>query len=275
MTSSNPNANGPVVLASENDFPFDRVDSLRVGSAHAAIKRLSELSDVEALLKRIQQEVNGYFDPVAAQQPIATSDRGFAGSEPSGNQERKSVKSPQRKPKPEPRSVATVTPRRPERSTSGRATLSRDPMAATAKSAVGVAGDFPRDEVRAGEPEREQQRSVEIVDLPETLSEDFGPAALIGLSATERLHLGNLYLCLLARGVNPDGQRCYAYFSLFASDVARLFAVASRGQPLNPKDFGAIVLARSTSDPDPAIEDFMRYKFSFQDDSIVLEYSAV
>ena len=44
-------------------------------------------------------------------------------------------------------------------------------------------------------------------------------------------------------------------------------------EPFNPRDVRAIVLARALGDPTPEIEDYMRMKFSFASDRIILECS--
>lgn len=92
-------------------------------------------------------------------------------------------------------------------------------------------------------------------------------------SLLERQFGSNLYVCVLVQGPNDEGAPCYAYFGLFADRLAELTRIAAAGRPFNPKDIGAIVLARSTGEPSPEIREFMRIKFSFSDDSVVLETS--
>ena len=92
-------------------------------------------------------------------------------------------------------------------------------------------------------------------------------------SLLERQFGSNLYVCVLVQGPNDEGTPCYAYFGLFADRLAELTRIAAAGRPFNPQDIGAIVLARSTGEPSPEIREFMRIRFSFSDDSVVLETS--
>jgi len=45
------------------------------------------------------------------------------------------------------------------------------------------------------------------------------------------------------------------------------------GTPFNPKQLGAIVLARSTGVPSPEIREFIRRNFSVSKEGIILELS--
>ncbi len=73
------------------------------------------------------------------------------------------------------------------------------------------------------------------------------------------------------QGPNEEGEPAYAYFGLFANKLPELTRIAASGGPFNLKDLGAVVLARSTGEPSPEIREFMRMKFSFADDAVVLE----
>lgn len=93
------------------------------------------------------------------------------------------------------------------------------------------------------------------------------------LSPAQRLEQSNLYTCILVQGTNDAGQPCYAYFGLFADRLVDLINGLTRNPRFNPKDVGGIVLARSTGEPSPEIREFMRMKFSFSENDIVLELS--
>lgn len=90
---------------------------------------------------------------------------------------------------------------------------------------------------------------------------------------TSRFHETNVYCCVLARGIDLAGNRAYAYFGVFLSDLRNLARVVAAGKPFNPKDFNTIVLARGEGEPDPEIKAFMQRKFSFSEDCVVLEIS--
>ena len=93
------------------------------------------------------------------------------------------------------------------------------------------------------------------------------------MSYLEHLQDRNIYCCLLVKGTGDEGQRRYAYFGVFLADVPEILRKVERGLPFNPKDHGTIVLARGDGEPDSAIRDFIRKKFSFEDDKTILELS--
>jgi hypothetical protein len=85
--------------------------------------------------------------------------------------------------------------------------------------------------------------------------------------------LGDMYLCILVKGVLPSGQRGYCYFGIFADTFVNFLNRLDLEKPFNPKDIKAIVLARSTGEPSCEIREFMRMKFSFAEATTVLEIS--
>jgi hypothetical protein len=91
------------------------------------------------------------------------------------------------------------------------------------------------------------------------------------ISAFERLNLKNVYCCVLVKGKNSDGVPVYAYFGIFLDMVEEIAEHVKSGRPFNPKDYRAIVLARSTGEPSPEIREFMRRKFSFSEENVILE----
>jgi hypothetical protein len=93
------------------------------------------------------------------------------------------------------------------------------------------------------------------------------------MTFSERELRNNIYTCVLVKGVNPAGFDCYAYFGIFYDSLPELRRIALSGKPFNPKDIRAIVLARAMGEPSPEIQEFMRMKFSFSNDEIVLECS--
>lgn len=93
------------------------------------------------------------------------------------------------------------------------------------------------------------------------------------LKHTERMHLDNIYCCVLVQGIDAAGQPCYCYFGLFIDRVEQVAETVRAGKPFNPKDVRAIVLARSVGEPSADIRAFMRHKFSFAEDEVILELS--
>lgn len=87
----------------------------------------------------------------------------------------------------------------------------------------------------------------------------------IPLSMVERLQAHNLYLCVRVDGEDDDGTPRYAYFGIFLEDFQKLVQHLRSNAAMNPKDFRAIVLARSSGTPSPETLEFMRLKFSFAD----------
>jgi hypothetical protein len=93
------------------------------------------------------------------------------------------------------------------------------------------------------------------------------------LSIAEKLNLKNVYCCVLVKGQNAEGTPLYCYFGIFLDTVEKMADDIKAGKAFNPKDYKAIVLARSTGEPSPEIREFMRMKFSFSEDDIILELS--
>lgn len=96
---------------------------------------------------------------------------------------------------------------------------------------------------------------------------------LIEPSFVERRWLKGLYLCVLVRGQLPGGARGYAYFGIFADTLIDFINRHQPHHPFNPNQMKAIVLARTTGAPSPEIREFMRMKFSFDDEVAILEIS--
>lgn len=93
------------------------------------------------------------------------------------------------------------------------------------------------------------------------------------LSIAEKLNLKNIYCCVLVKGDNEEGVPVYCYFGIFLDTVEKMADDIKAGKSFNPKDYRAIVLARSTGEPSPEIREFMRMKFSFSEENILLELS--
>ncbi|WP_339743722.1 hypothetical protein [uncultured Rubinisphaera sp.] len=92
-------------------------------------------------------------------------------------------------------------------------------------------------------------------------------------SFTEKLHIKNLYTCILAKGPLPNGQIGYCYFGVFLNDFDKIRLHLESRKPFNPKDFNCIVLARGEGEPTDEIRHFMKRKFSFAEDKTILEIS--
>jgi hypothetical protein len=92
-------------------------------------------------------------------------------------------------------------------------------------------------------------------------------------SFVDRRWLKGLYLCMLALGEIRSDVCGYCYFGVFADVLLDFFDHYRPNQPFNPSQLKAIVLARSTGQPTASIREFMRQKFSFDDEMVVLEIS--
>ncbi|MFY7874260.1 MAG: hypothetical protein ACOVQM_02360 [Pirellula sp.] len=89
----------------------------------------------------------------------------------------------------------------------------------------------------------------------------------------DQQYLKELYLCVLVTGTLPDGQPGYCYFGVFADKFLQFMNRLQIGTPFNPNQFGAIVLARSSGTPTSMIREFMRVRFSFSEENVILEIS--
>ena len=92
-------------------------------------------------------------------------------------------------------------------------------------------------------------------------------------SFLDRRWLKGLYLCVFVQGEIPGGEQGYCYFGVFADTFLEFADRYQPGQPFNPTQIKAIVLARSTGTPSTEIREFMRMKFSFDHDLATLEIS--
>jgi hypothetical protein len=92
-------------------------------------------------------------------------------------------------------------------------------------------------------------------------------------SFTDQQTMTGLYLCVLVKGQLPSGERGYCYFGIFADTLIKFIERHSDDAAFNPKQIKGIVLARSTGEPSPEIREFMRMKFSFSDETTILELS--
>jgi hypothetical protein len=83
----------------------------------------------------------------------------------------------------------------------------------------------------------------------------------------------NIYCCVLVKGTNAAGERCFAYFGTFVRDLREIKRRIDLGKPFNPANHSCIVLARGRGEPDEHLQNFMRHKFSFSNDEVILELS--
>lgn len=93
------------------------------------------------------------------------------------------------------------------------------------------------------------------------------------LSFLDRRWLKELYACVLVMGHVSGGSRGYCYFGVFADKLIDFIDRYQPGQPFNPNQLKAIVLARSAGFPSIEIREFMRMKFSFDSEVLILEVS--
>jgi hypothetical protein len=94
------------------------------------------------------------------------------------------------------------------------------------------------------------------------------------LNRSEAFNLDKVFCCVLAKGKNEEGKEMYVYFGIHLHNLQRLYEDVKKNGAFNPKDYNAGVLAWAKGGyPTDPIIDFMRDKFSFHDDQVVLELS--
>lgn len=89
----------------------------------------------------------------------------------------------------------------------------------------------------------------------------------------EKMNETKMSCCILIKGKNPSGKNVFAYIGIRVDDINNLMAEVNTRGRFNPRDYGAVVLARSIGEPSEALQRFMQQKFNFRNDSIVLELS--
>jgi hypothetical protein len=83
----------------------------------------------------------------------------------------------------------------------------------------------------------------------------------------------NIYCCVLVKGTNAAGKRCFAYFGVFLKDMGEIKRRVDLRKPFNPTSHQCTVLARGEGEPDDELQEFMRRKFSFSNEEAILELS--
>ena len=58
------------VVESENDFPMQRIDRIRVGSAHVVVRDDVMTEVAMNVMRSLARQINGQFDPAAADQMV-------------------------------------------------------------------------------------------------------------------------------------------------------------------------------------------------------------
>lgn len=90
-------------------------------------------------------------------------------------------------------------------------------------------------------------------------------------SRLEQMNLDNLFCCVLAKGKDSEGEPFYIYFGIHMDNLQKLMIAVKQTGKFNPKDFQAAVLARHSGEPPKEVRDFLKDRFSFSDNSVVLE----
>jgi hypothetical protein len=95
---------------------------------------------------------------------------------------------------------------------------------------------------------------------------------MVDLTKAETFSLDKMFCCVEARGKNTKGETVCVYFGIHLHNLQLLLVNIAQDKNFNPKDYNAGVLAWSVGGrPSEHISDFMRDKFSFHEDKIVLE----
>lgn len=93
----------------------------------------------------------------------------------------------------------------------------------------------------------------------------------MALTAAEKVKLQNILGCVLFKGVNPDGEEAYAFVALHLDEMNKVLDRIKETGGFNPKDFNATVLARYAGEPSEEVKRFMRRKFGYSEDNVVIQ----
>ncbi len=89
---------------------------------------------------------------------------------------------------------------------------------------------------------------------------------------TESFNLDKMFCCVLVEGKSPEGEQTFVYFGIHLHNLIKVLEAVKQTGSFNPKDYNAAVLAWARGGvPSESMREFMREKFSFHEDKVVLE----
>lgn len=95
---------------------------------------------------------------------------------------------------------------------------------------------------------------------------------MVELNRTENFNLDKMFCCVLVEGKDAEGEQTFVYFGVHLHNLIKIVDAVKQTGSFNPKDFNAAVLAWSRGGrPSDSMREFMRKKFSFHEDKVVLE----
>jgi hypothetical protein len=90
-------------------------------------------------------------------------------------------------------------------------------------------------------------------------------------TTADRIKFKSVLACVLFKGYNPQGEPAYAYVAMHLDEYEKILTKIGETGGFNPKDFNATVLARFPGDPSEEVQKFMRRKFGFSDDQVIVQ----
>lgn len=93
----------------------------------------------------------------------------------------------------------------------------------------------------------------------------------MSLTQAEKLKLRNILGCVLVKGYMPDGQEGYVYVAMHLHEFEKALANLTEDGKFNAKDYHATVLARFPGEPSEDVQEFMRRKFGFSDENVIIQ----
>jgi hypothetical protein len=95
---------------------------------------------------------------------------------------------------------------------------------------------------------------------------------MVNLTRSESFGLDKMFCCVEARGKNAEGKEICIYFGIHLHNLQRLLADVKEKKQFNPKNYNAGVLAWAVGgEPTKEMKKFMRTKFSYNEDVVILE----
>ncbi len=95
------------------------------------------------------------------------------------------------------------------------------------------------------------------------------------LTRSDNFTLDKMFCCVLVKGKNSSGEVTFVYLGVHLHNLIKIVDAIKNSGSFNPKDYNAAVLAWSRGGrPSDNMREFMREKFSFHEDKVVLELTS-
>lgn len=93
----------------------------------------------------------------------------------------------------------------------------------------------------------------------------------MSLTQAEKLKLRNILGCVLVKGYTPEGEEGYVYVAMHLHEFEKALTNLTETGHFNAKDYHATVLARFTGEPSEDVQQFMRRKFGFDNNNVIVQ----